>query len=207
LTIAVLALALVLGGLGAGLAVAGRGGVTTTVSGQTSTGAPYVVTLVIATNSIYNSTALDQPAYFVLGPHGLQSSASISVPVGRLIELVIVNNDDGNATFVQPDVNKVNGTTGDTVFIASNDNINASEGVSGIYLRGGQNLTTVPADSVSHTFTVPSLSLNVPVAVSSTVVAYFRVGKAGTYVWFCMTDCGEAAMSTPGWMTGSLVAS
>jgi hypothetical protein len=215
--IAVLAVALILSGFGAALAVGGLGGKaasTTTVTRTTnSSAAPFVLTLVLTTGNSFNSTVGDQPAYYVLGPKGLQSSSSITLPVNQTIKLVIVNYDDGNASLVIPNDNVVSGTEDGTVFVASNSNINSSEGASGINIRGGQVLSTVPADDIAHTFTVPSLNLNIPVPVSSTVVAYFTITKAGTFVWFCETTCGfgpsgtEGAMSTPGWMTGSLVAS
>lgn len=213
-----LAVALVLSGFGVAVAVGGIGAKTvstttvTTTSNSTSA-SPYVITMVITTQSIFNSTVGDQPGIFVLGPKGLESSSSIYLPAHRLIKLVIVNYDDGNASLVIPNDNVASGTTGGSVFVASNDNVNSSQGPSGIVLKGGENLTTVPADVVSHTFTVPSINLNVPVPVSSTVVAYFTVDKSGTYVWFCETTCGfgangtGGAMSAPGWMTGSLVAS
>jgi len=169
--------------------------------------APYVVTLVIATNSVFNATAGAQPAYFQLGPKGLESSANISLPANRLIKLVIVCYDDGNATLLTPNDNVVSGTADGTIFVASNDNINSSEGPKGVVVNGGQTLTSVPAADIAHTFTVPALNLNIPVPLSSTVVAYFTVSKAGTYLWFCETACGDAPMSTPGWMRGSLVAS
>lgn len=212
LTVAVLAAALVLAGYGAAVAVGGAGGKTistTTVTSSTNSTAssPYVVTLVIATNSIYNSTAQDQPAYFVLGPNGLQSSAKINLPADRLIKLVIFNYDDGNATLEVPSDNVVSGTTNGTIFVASNSNINASEAASGITVNGGQTLSSVPSSDVAHTFSVPSLDLNIPVPTSSVVVAYFTVDKGGTYTWLCETSCGDPAMSTAGWMTGSLVAS
>ncbi len=213
LTVAVLAVALVLSGYGAAVAIGGAGGRTATTSTTTTTvtnsssDSPYVVTLVIATDSIFNSTAGDQPAFFVVGANGLQSSASINLPAHRLIKLVIINYDDGNATLDVPNDNVASGTNGGTVFVASNDNINSSQGPSGIEVKGGQTMSVVPATDVAHTFTVPNLNLNVPVPVSSTVVAYFTVNKAGSYPWFCETACGDAAMSHPGWMTGSLVAS
>lgn len=215
--VAVLAVALILAGYGGAVAVGGAGAKTVTTTVTTATNAtsssPYVVNLVIATNSIFNSTVGDQPGYFVLGPSGLESTTNLTLPANRLIELVIVNYDDGAASLVVPNDNLVSGTSGGKVFVASNDNINASQGSSGIVLNGGESVTSVPADNVSHTFTIPALNLNVPVPVSSTVVAYFTITKAGTYLWFCETTCGfgtdgtEGAMSTPGWMTGNLVAS
>jgi hypothetical protein len=213
LTVAVLAVALILSGFGAALAIGGAGSRTVSTSTVTSTvtnsssSSPFVVNLVIATNSIFSSAEGDQPAYFVLGPNGLQSSAKIDLPANRLIKLVIVNYDDGNATLEVPNDNVVSGTVNGTIFVASNDNINASQGASGIVLNGGQTLSSVPVSDVAHTFTVPGLNLNIPVPLSSTVVAYFTVSKAGTYTWLCETSCGDAAMSTQGWMTGSLVAS
>jgi len=176
-----------------------------TVTSSPGAQAPYVLNLVIATDSAYNATQGTQPAYFVLGPDGLQSSANISLPANRLIKLVITCYDDGNATILVPNDNKVSGTTGGTIFVASNSNINASQDPSGIVINGGQNLTSVPAVDVAHTFTIPNLNLNIPVPLSSTVVAYFTISKPGTYLWFCETDCGDAPMSTPGWMRGSVV--
>jgi len=213
LTVAVLAVALIISGYGAAIAIGGAGGkvvstiTTTTTVTNSSSNSPYVITLVIATDSIFNVTAADQPAYFVLGPNGLESSAKINLPAHQLIKLVIVNYDDGNANLTSPADNAVSGTTDGSIFVASNDNINSSQGASAINVKGGQTLTSVSTDQIAHTFTVPSLNLNIPVPLSSTVVAYFTVDKAGTYQWFCETLCGDAAMSTAGWMTGSLVAS
>lgn len=218
LTVAVLAVALVIGGLGAGIALSGKEGGTSTTTATTTTtatntttainsSAPFVVTLVIATDSIFNSTASDQPAFFVLGSHGLQSSASIAVPAHRLIELVIVNYDDGNATLIQETGTTVSGTSGNTVLVASNENINSTQGGSGIIVKGGETVSSLPADSIAHTFSVPNLNINLPLEVSSTTVAFFTINQPGTYTWLCLTLCGDAAMSTPGWMTGSLVAS
>jgi hypothetical protein len=181
--------------------------VTSSAIRETNASAPYVLTLVITTGNEFNSSAGVQPAFFVLGPNVLQSSAKISLPSNRLIKMVIVNYDDGNATLEAPDDNIVSGTTNGTIFVASNSNINASQGPAGIVLIGGQTLSSVPASSVAHTFSIPSLNLNIPVPLSSTVVAYFTVGKAGTYLWFCETMCGDAPMSTMGWMRGSVVSS
>ena len=210
LTVAVLALALVLGGFGAGTALSRGGSVGTTTTATTTVvnaSAPFEITLVIATGSIFNSSASDQPAFFVLGPHGLESAGNIAVPVNRTIQLTIVNYDDGNASFVQSGINVVSGTTGGTITFASNDNINSTQGANGIVVKGGETTSTVPADSVAHTFSVPSLGLNIPVPLSSTVVATFKITHAGSFTWFCLTACGDAAMSTTGWMTGSLAAS
>lgn len=217
-TVAVLAAALILSGYGAAVALGPKTGSATTVTTTTtatnsSTLSPYVLTLVITTNNMFNASAGDQPVYYVLGPAGLESAANINLPANRLIKLVIVNYDDGNASLAIPSDNVVSGTINGTIFVASNDNVNSSQGPSGIVLAGGVTQSTVPASEVAHTFTVPSINLNVPVPLSSTVVAYFTLASPGTFIWFCETECGcgltgtQCAMSSPGWMTGNLVAS
>ena len=192
------------------------GGASTTTATTTKTvensSAPFILTLFATTESIFNSTVGDQPAYFVMGPNGLVPATQIRVPAHRLIELVIVNYDDGNASLTDPSYTAVTGTTSNTMFYGGNDMINASQTASGISIKGGVSTSSVPADQIAHTFTVPSLGLNVPVPVSSGLVVTFTINSAGTYTWFCMTACGSGdngllgAMNTPGWMTGSLVA-
>src|SRR5271169_1350655 len=99
LMVAGLIVASVLAGAGLGLAVSEKGGfsgtastVTTTVNGG-NTSAPYVLTLIITKQNLYNSTVGDQPAFYVLGPSGLESSANIKLPAHQLIEIVITNYD------------------------------------------------------------------------------------------------------------------
>lgn len=174
---------------------------------------PYVLTLVLTTGNSYNSTVGDQPAYFVLTPHGLEPTTDIVLPANRLIELVIVDYDDGNATLTSPQYANVQGTVNGTIAYANNDNVNSSQGNMGIALKGGVTVSSVPLDDIAHTFTIPSLGINIPVPVSSTVTAFIKIDKAGTYTWFCETTCGsgdtglEGAMATPGWMTGNVVVS
>ncbi len=191
----------------------GQAGTTkTTTQTVENTTSPYILTLFVTTESIFNSTVGDQPAYFIMGPQGLQPATTLKVPAHRLIELVLVNYDDGNASLSDPSYANVTGTTGGTMFYGSNDMINASQGAGGISIAGGVTASKVPADQIAHTFTVPSLGLNVPLPVSAAVVVTFTINSAGTYTWFCMTACGSGdnglggAMRTPGWMTGSLVA-
>lgn len=186
---------------------------TVTTTNQTVASSPYVLTLVITTNNIFNSTVGDQPAYYVLGPSGLESSANISVPAHRLIKLVIVNYDDGAANLTSPQYSNVSGTQNGVISVVNNDNVNSSQGTSGININGGETVSSVSPDNIAHTFTVPQLSLNIPIPPSSVVTAYFTTNSTGTFTWFCFTQCGsgatgtEGAMSTPGWMTGSVVVS
>jgi hypothetical protein len=186
---------------------------TTTTTASASSSAPtspYVLTLVITTGNLFNSSVGDQPAYYVLGPNGLQSSANITLPAHRMIEVVIMNYDEGNATPISPQYDNVSGTVNGTMSVVSNNVVNSSEGPSGIVITGTQTVSSLPPALISHTFTAPQLDLNIPVAAETTVIAYFMTGGPGAYAWLCMTPCGAGsnglagAMETPGWMSGSI---
>ena len=188
-----------------GASAPGSGGAVTTttqVQGVDS------VTLVVTTGSIYNSTVGDQPAFFVLTSDGLKSSANLAFPANTLIKLTIVNYDDGNASLTSNQYTKVTGTVNGTMTFANNDDVNATQGAGGIVLRGGETVSNVSADMIAHTFTIPSLNINIPIPVSSTVVAYIKIAQTGTFSWYCETACGAGtdgilgAMDTAGWMTG-----
>jgi heme/copper-type cytochrome/quinol oxidase subunit 2 len=190
--------------------------VTTTAlsPGSSNSSSPYVLTLVITTNNVFNSTVGAQPAFFVLGPNGsLESSASISLPAHRLIELVIICYDNGTAPLTSLQYAMVAGTQNNVVNMVTNDNVNSSQGVSGIHVTGGQSISSLNASDIAHTFTIPRLGINIPIAPSSTVTAFFTINQTGTFTWFCEAECGsgpeglQGAMTTPGWMTGNVVVS
>jgi len=182
-------------------------------SSSATSSSPYVLTLVITTSNTFNSSVGQQPAYYVLGPNGLQSSANITLPANRMIEVVIMNYDQGNATPISSQYDNVSGTVNGTMSVISNNVVNSSEGPSGIVITGTQTVSSLPPALISHTFTAPQLNLNIPVAAETTVIAYFMTGGPGTYPWFCTTPCGAGssglagAMETPGWMSGSIVVS
>ena len=73
-----------------------------------------------------------------------------------------------------------------------------------------QSYTAVDPNVVSHTFTIPSLGLNVPILASSRTTFTFHTGAAGTFAWHCQDPCGtgpsgwSGAMSTLGYMGGEL---
>lgn len=181
------------------------GSVTTTGSqGPTS------ITLVATTGNTFNSTVGEQPAFYVVTPSGLRSAASLSLPANTLVRLTIINYDEGNASLTDPKYANVQGTVNGTITYVNNANVNSSQGTGGIDLKGGQTVTSVSPDLIAHTFTIPSLNINIPIPLSSTVVAYIRISTTGSFVWFCETACGSGdtgllgAMETPGWMTGDL---
>jgi hypothetical protein len=73
-----------------------------------------------------------------------------------------------------------------------------------------QTLAAVDPAIVSHTFTLPSLKINVPLLADSRTTFTFRTGAAGTFEWHCQDPCGTGpagwagAMSQQGYMGGEL---
>jgi len=182
------------------------GSVSTTTGAQS----PASVTLVITTGNAFNSTVGDQPAYYVLTPSGLQPSTHLTFPENTVFRLTIVNYDTGNASLLEAQYANVQGTVNGTITYVNNDNVNSTYGGNGIVLSGGQTVTSVPPALIAHTFTIPSLNINIPVPANSTVTAYLKITTAGSFQWMCETACGAgpagtlAAMDTPGWMTGDV---
>jgi hypothetical protein len=164
---------------------------------------PFQLTLLEPTDVAWNTTT-GQPRFYVVGSNGLQSSASITFPVNTLIQLTIISYD--TPTSGSPSqVGLVKGTQGGVVYM-----INGTGPAGPAPAQLGQNVTSVPDDSVAHTFTIPQLGINIPVVGGYTEIAYLYFTKAGTYQWICMTPCGlggngsAGAMSTAGWMTGTV---
>lgn len=163
-------------------------------------GGSYTLTIVVANNmnQTFDPAMGPVPQYFVLGPKGLMSSANITVPGNELIKLVVVCYDNG-ANNVSQTLATVSGTVNDSMVI-----FNGTSPTPANYVG---NVHSVPeSEFVSHTFTVTSLGLNVPIPSSSIVVTYVRFNSTGTFTWNCFSPCiGEPYMQTvPGYMEGTL---
>ena len=71
-------------------------------------------------------------------------------------------------------------------------------------------LAAVDPAVVSHTFTLPSLKINVPLLAKSRTTFMFHTGAPGTFEWHCQDPCGtgpagwSGAMSVQGYMGGEL---
>lgn len=178
------------------------------VSTTNNSGA-YKLTIVEVMMTPWNMTIM-QPKFYVLGSHGLESTANISLPAHKLIQLTIFSYDTPTPN-VSAQWANVTGTLGGTMAfyngtLASGIDNETMEQMMSV----GMNVTSVSIDTVAHTFTVPGLGINVPVVGGSTEMAYLYFNQAGTFTWMCMTPCGlgpnssGGAMSTAGWMTGTL---
>jgi heme/copper-type cytochrome/quinol oxidase subunit 2 len=86
--------------------------------------------------------------------------------------------------------------------------------VGGVAYLNGHPYSSLAPEKIAHTFTIPTLHLNVPFPgdgkESDSISFTFRTGKAGTYVFQCFDPCGtgssgfEGPMSTKGYMMGVL---
>lgn len=132
-------------------------------------------------------------------------SSDIQWPAGTTVVLTIYSYDDGAAPLTKPlsVYDTVQGTVGNTELV------------------DGKKVGSVPNADVAHTFTVPSVGLNIPIPAAPSVkagqalqpevvTATFRVAKKGTFTWHCYAPCGsgsdgmEGAMATNGEMTGDV---
>jgi hypothetical protein len=110
-------------------------------------------------------------------------STVLSVPAHTIVT-VTIRNFDLDATPVPKD----------------STYINVKGTVNGIAFVDGQPYASVSRMDLAHTFTVPSLQLNVPIPGKSasgqhyvTVTFAFRIGNAGTLKWRCFAPCGDGA--------------
>ena len=203
----------VIGGIGVGIAYNHQGAT------PVSTGA-YNLDLVIIPGLYFNSSVTSQPAYFVLENGTLHSSANISIPSNRLIDLTIFDYDSGPGYGTPPVYTNVSGTIGGVVYVLNKTMINATNGgTSSIkILNNSIPVTNISEANIAHTFTVPNLfgtgkDLNVPVGTQMVEFAQFYANVTGNYSWMCNVPCGsgpgslEGAMATPGWMMGTFTVS
>lgn len=189
---------------------------------QASSSEPYHLTLVVNDNNNFNSTVGSQPAFFVLQNGVLTSSANISVPGNKKIELTVMNYDDGGDTVgLQKGFNLstvLTGTGNNTMLTVTDGESVASQDKNGQEIAAESFYTSgVNASNVSHTFTVLdsnyNVILNIPVEPSSTVTTTVEFTATGTFHWQCYVPCGSGtsgwggAMSTPGWMEGNVIVS
>jgi len=175
---------------------------------QTNVKSLYVLTLIETGNNYYGPSVPPQPRYYVLGPNGLESSADIRLPAHRLIELIIISYDTGNTTPFEPKYANVTGTVGGVITLingteAGSAFMNESTPLASEWER---NVTGVPLGWVDHTFTIGLRGgyINIPVVAGFTEIAYLYLNQTGNYAWGCMCPCGYPAMTTPGWMMGTV---
>jgi hypothetical protein len=160
-----------------------------------STGLPTHLYLTIVTPGMTGSQ---------VGPAVLPSQAT--VPAFSDVTVTIMNFDD--ATPLTGDFKRYATATGieRTVLSQTFEKTNPNA----VGKSPAQSYSAVDPNLVSHTFTIPSLGLNVPMWASSRTTFTFHTGAAGIFAWHCQDPCGtgpagwSGAMSTLGYMGGEL---
>ncbi len=109
--------------------------------------------------------------------------ANFTIPAGADVEFVLTNYD--NATNPVPDTLAVTKGVSEATGVATSGN------------------------GVSHTFTVDSLGINVPIpaangGIPAVVTFTVHVDVPGAYAWMCMAPCDAVSMATPGFMQGTM---
>ncbi len=123
--------------------------------------------------------------------------ANFTVPANVPVVITITNYDNGSNQ-IPPGFNQVSGTVGGTETVTNGT-------------LSGAALSTVAADHVAHTFTLDAApyNINVPVPAADgqipTVVTFTVVfTSTGQFQWHCMAMCDGSAMTTPGFMMGTV---
>ena len=123
--------------------------------------------------------------------------ANFTVPANVPILITITNYDNGT-NVVPADFAKVLGT------------VDGTETVTNATLSA-QSVSSVAPDQITHTFTMNAAPypINIPIPAAQgtdpTVVSFTVVfTSTGQFVWHCMAPCDDAAMATPGFMTGTV---
>ena len=147
---------------------------------------PYNLTLVIQHGIIFNSSVGTQPSYFILQNGTLQSSSNLNLPADRVINLIIIDFDNGPSPLMNPNMNTVQGTIGGHVNVTgisqiqsipdlnhemtqaqfvSYYNNNDSRALSTLYSQvnsasffsNSTSVSSLSANNIAHTFTVGGL--------------------------------------------------
>ncbi len=169
---------------------------------------PYRLNLVEIMDVNFNKSVGAQPKFYVVGNNGrLKSSAGIFMPANRKIILTITSYDMGNAP-VLSQYTHVSGTIDDKILLINGTVASGSN----VHKQWRINVSSMPKSKIIHTFTIPSLNINIPVEAGSTEIAVLKpIKKSGTYYWQCMAACGSGkngwggAMATNGWMKGKSI--
>ncbi len=201
---------LLLGGLLGGAAVAAACGQITTpagsfgisASGAGAAAAPLAAGGASQSPQAFLYLTINSPAGTGKPQYPAYVPSYFTVPANALVQVQITCFDSGPASIPQGYQN-VQGTVGGTaqLYAATLGDLSTVP---------AQTVTAIPADQVVHTFTVPTLNLNVALPGTSTLRFLLQTGAPGTHPWQCMAACGTGEsgwggpMSDAGFMSGTL---
>ncbi len=190
---------------------------------------PYNLTLVIQHGIVFNSSIGTQPSYFVLQNGTLQNSSNLNLPADRIINLIIIDFDNGPSPLMNPNMNSVQGTLSGHVNVTgisqiqkipdinhnmsraqfmSYYNNNDSSALSALYTQvnsasffsNSTSVSSLSGNNIAHTFTVSAFGLNIPSQPQTVTHATFVITAGGTATWQCDADCGSGSLGLNGAM-------
>jgi hypothetical protein len=151
----------------------------------------------------------------VLGSNGPSGSASPPAQTSYVNLTIELNNTTGAPQYLPANFTVPTGTV--VVTIVDGDVAGSWPGcacqvtgtVGGTETVNGSAVSSVNSSNVAHTFSIPSLGLNVLSPGGSTVQFTMYVTTSGDYTWWCMAPCGSDGysgfpMDVPGYMTGTM---
>jgi len=112
---------------------------------------------------------------------------NITVTTGTTVKFVVTSWDNA--------VNENYSAIVTTPFTAFNDT--ASGQVASSYSQG-QSISVMP---IGHTFSIPSMNVNVPIPPTTAVIFSLTFSKPGVYMYTCESPCGPG-MNETGYMQG-----
>ncbi len=149
----------------------------------TVTGVTARLDLTIVTGDMIGHT--EYPAYV---------PSDFTLPANSTVVVTITNFDDATPLPKGSEVYaKVSGTVGGTATVTpfKAADPNSATGPA-------QTITSLDPNTVSHTFTVPGLGINVPIAPHARETFTIHTGAPGSFAWRCFDPCGASPM---GWGT------
>jgi plastocyanin len=180
------------------------------IAGLFMTGAPGFTSLQQSSAAILaNSRNIQITIVTNAGPHHNLPAfepAAISVPANRSVTFTVTNLDGATPlTSSLRTYSRVTGVIGNRMAIVP---IKVTRPK--VAIGRAQEVDSVNATVVSHTFTIPSLGINVPLLGSSRTSFTIRITKPGNYTWECVDPCGSGAsgfgapMGVVGYMAGTV---
>lgn len=134
-----------------------------------------------------NGTALEL-ATNATGPGS--NDNNVTIPAGVSVTFVITNIDTAVLMNFTGPVS--------TDFTVYNDTAN---GQVATHYSAGQSVSSLP---ISHTFTIQSLNVNIPIPPDTIITFTYTFVSPGVYQYFCETPCGPG-MALAGYMSGYLI--
>ncbi len=131
---------------------------------------------------------LPTPATNATGPGPMDNN--LTIPAGVAITFVITNIDTAVlANFTGP------ASTDLTIYN------NTDAGQTAVHYASGESISNLPT---SHTFTISSLNLDIPIPADTVVTFTYTFTTPGVYEYVCTTPCGPG-MSLAGYMNGYVI--